>query len=466
MLSIFEAIAKILLALIVGGVLAAGYLIYRLVEATVQAIDRAWGDTLYLIAGGVSLAVFVLVAVGGAFALVRWMVRRSRHVHARDGLFPVIDAGGGRYVNVNEPGAQSLAVAMSAGRLSAPTAGRIIDAHYKPFDAVPQQAPLAELPAAPLTVADLANVSPRTDPHWLLIGAPGSGKTSASYAILSAMITRYACEFVVCELGGVHWPGAASTVPEIVRAVTAVDDELMRRLAMLRAAGVEHNDDLPDPQPPLVLLAEELDSTLQELPLAVGRDERRAFVASLRKIASMGRKAGISLFAVSTSGTSDVFDGHVRKSVSNVLLFRSEHTVSDAWRLPGVRLNDMPTGAAYSVRHGAMVRFVQSMRPRLPLARLAEPLEPDAILATNWPRQTAEPAVLGGSDWFSRLEAGSWPVLASGEEPPPELAAQMQDWYASGVSMNEIRRRIWPAKNGIVWDMLQSILSNAAADVD
>lgn len=465
MLNILEGIAKLIFVVIVGAVLAAGYLVYRLVEATVQAIDRAWGDTLYLIAGGVSLAVFVLVAVGGALALVRWMVRRSRHVHARDGLFPVIDAGGGRYVNVNETGAQSLAVAMSAGRLSAPTAGRIIDAHYKPFDAAQQVQPV-ELPSAPLTVADLANVSPRTDPHWLLVGAPGSGKTSASYAILSAMIARSMCEFVVCELGGVHWPGAASTVPEIVRAVTAVDAELMRRLAMLRDAGMEHNDDLPDPQPLLVLLAEELDSTLQELPLAVGRDERRAFVASLRKIASMGRKAGISLFAVSTSGTSDVFDGHVRKSVSNVLLFRSEHTVGDAWRLPGVRLNDMPTGMAYSVRHGATVRFTQSTRPRLPLARLAEPAEPDAILAPDWPRQAPEPAVLGGSDWFSRLSAGSWPVLGSNEEPPAELAAQMQDWYASGVTMNEIRRRVWPAKNGVIWNMLQSILSDAPPHVD
>lgn len=51
------------------------------------------------------------------------------------------------------------------------------------------------------------------------------------------------------------------------------------------------------------------------------------------------------------------------------------------------------------------------------------------------------------------------PLLSANEEPPPELADLMRQWYAAGVSKNEICRRVWPAKNGVTWAILDRILN-------
>ena len=111
--------------------------------------------------------------------------------------------------------------------------------------------------------------------------------------------------------------------------------------------------DLTPPLPYVVLVAEETESVLDDLRLT-DRATRDATIIALRSIARLGRKAGIILVAVTQSGTTDVFDSHVRKNIGNVLLFRSEHTVSEMWRLAGVRLSDLKPGWAYSVRHGGM----------------------------------------------------------------------------------------------------------------
>lgn len=450
---LLEALARLILIGIVAGVLAVGYLVYRLVESAVQAIDSAIGPAFYLIAAGVLLLAFAVVVIGGALYVVGVMRKRLRQTHARDGLFPVEHNW-----NPNEPGAQTFAVMAQAGRrATSALAGRVIDAHYRAaVDALPEQMAAIAPPAPdPLTVDSLAAVNLRTDPHWLLIGATGSGKTVASYAILAEIARRWSVEFAICELGGVNWPDAtATTTPEIARAILAVQAEMMRRQALLAAAEADHIEDLPDAPPYLVLLVEEIDATLDDLRIVGSRDQRAAAVVALRAIARMGRKAGVCLFAVSTSGTTDVFDPHVRKNMSSVLLFRSEHTVSETWRLPGVRLTDLEPGMAYSLRHGAMVRFPYAGRPRLPLARLrtAEPPQIEQpILVQNWPGTAPVLPVLAGS-------AGSGPVLAANEEPTPELADLMRQWYAAGASKNEICRRVWPAKNGYTWAILNRIL--------
>lgn len=453
-----NAAAGLIMLAIVGGIAGAAYLIYRLAENTVQTIDRTWGPAFYQIGAGGALLAFLVLVIGGAVIAVQWMARRSRQIGARDGLYPIMDGGRGNYSNINEPGAQSLAVLAAGRRPTAALAGRVIDAQWRNGSA-PDAPALPALPApepAALTVQQVVDVDPRTAPHWLLVGATGSGKTVASYAILSELASRQPCEFVICELGGVNWPQAtATTTPEIVAAILSVQAEMERRQASLRTYGVDHVRDLASAPPYLVLVVEEIDATLDDLRIAGDRDQRAACVVALRAIARMGRKAGVCLFAVSTSGTTDVFDPHVRKNMSTVLLFRSEHTVSETWRLPGVRLTDLPPGHAYSLRHSATVRFPYASRPSLPMAslRTAEPaqIEP-AILVQNWPGTAPVQPVLAGS-------SGSGPVLAANEEPAPELADLMRQWYTAGVSKNEICRRVWPAKNGVTWAILDRILN-------
>jgi len=423
-----QAASWFLFLAIAAAVLGAAYMVYRLVENTVQVIDREIGPAFYLAGGGVLFFAFALVVIGGAVAFVRWMARRSRFIYAKDDLYPKIDQGRGRFADLNEPGAQSLK-ALSSGRRR-PTAamvGRVIEAQYSQAQ-VEIMPP--DLPPTELTVADVTSVDPRTAPHWLLIGGTGSGKTSASYAILPALARRAPCQFVITEPGGVNWgnQATATSTQRIASVIQAVQQEMERRMAILRSQDADHASDLDLPY--LVLVAEETDTVLDDLRL-LNRDLRTATVIALRNIARMGRKAGVCLLAVSQSGTTDVFDAHVRKNLSNVILFRSEHTVAETWRVAGVRLSTLPAGTAYSVPHDALLSFPLAPRPRLPLwqdlPELAEPAP--SILVPNWPSAPAAP-------------------LLPRREPTPEDMALIRRVVNTSRSQNEAITRLYGGKDG------------------
>ena len=177
-----------LVAMILTGLAAAvfglGYLVYRLAENTVTTIDRTWGSSFYQIAGGAALVAFVLVVIGGSIALVQWMARRSRYVHAKDGMFPVENAGRGRFYNPNEAGAQSLAVMTAAGkRPTAALAARVIDAHYTTRTA-PEPDALPELPDPVMNVGRFPRqaaiyTAPMPRDLALPVGIDGAGRSVA-----------------------------------------------------------------------------------------------------------------------------------------------------------------------------------------------------------------------------------------------------------------------------------------------
>ena len=155
--------------------------------------------------------------------------------------------------------------------------------------------------------------------------------------------------------------------------------ELLRRQDLLRTADVDHVRDLPEPLPFVILVVEEAEATLDDLRLT-DRATRDATVISLRNLARMGRKCGICLVMCTQSGTADLLDTHMRRNFGTVLLFRSEHTIPEMWRLKGVKLSDIKPGWAYSVRHGAMVSFPMTARPVLPQLSA-----PSGIAVNDWP---------------------------------------------------------------------------------
>lgn len=459
-----EAAAWLIFLVIVGAVLGIGYLVWRLVENTVQTIDRTWGAAFYLVGGGASLFAFVLVVVGGAITLVQWMARRSRRVHARDGMFPVSDIGRGQFANPNEAGAQSLAVMAAAGkRPTAALASRVIDAQYTARDRLAQgnagyteQTTPLPAPVAITTRDVVASVNLRTSPHWLLIGATGGGKTSASYSILDEMRRVAPCEFRITEPGGVNWgsQALATRADDIAEVIIDTQREMERRQALLVAEDVDHIEKLDNPPPYVVLVTEEMDAVLDNLKLT-NLDRRKQVLVALRDLARMGRKPGICLFAVSQSGTTDVFDSHVRKNMKNVLLFQSEHTVNEMWRVD-IRLAELPIGAAYSVRHAAVVQFPQARRPQLALPQPVQPPREESTIGVyNWPTTgpvvPVVPVVSGCDPVVQRLQPG--------REPDPQLAAQLRQLHAVGWSKTALCQETWGYKDGPVWQILDRVLA-------
>jgi len=461
-----EAAAWVIFLAIVGAVIGLGYLVYRLAENTVTTIDRTWGPAFYQIGAGGLLLAFLLVVIGGAVTLVQWMARRSRYIHARGGMFPVSAQRGGQFANPNEAGAQSLAVMAAAGkRPTAALASRVIDAQYAARDrpalgngGYTEQATALPTPA-PITARDVvASVNLRTSPHWLLIGATGGGKTSASYSILDEMRRAAPCEFRITEPGGVNWgrQALATRAEDISEVIIETQREMERRQALLVAEDVDHIEELDDPPPYVVLVTEEMDAVLDNLKLT-NLERRKQVLVALRDLARMGRKPGICLFAVSQSGTTDVFDSHVRKNMKNVLLFQSEHTVNEMWRVD-IRLAELPIGAAYSVRHAAVVQFPRATRPLLAAPQPVQPSQPpregNPIGVYNWPTTVpvvpVVPVVSGCDPVVQRLERG--------REPDPQLAAQLRQMHAAGWSKTRLCEAAWGYKDGVVWGMLERVL--------
>lgn len=442
---LLTALSYMILLALVAGVLAGGYAVYLAIGATIAAVPPvAW-----LVAGGVVLFAIAFVATGGAISLVRRWWRSTRYVRPTDGLFPLVDLGGGIFFNGNEVGAQTIAAIAAHQRPSAATVARVIDGQYRTINTdVPA---LAEPTSAALTVAEVVDVDPRTSPHWLLIGSTGSGKTIASYAVLGELARRAACQFVITEPGGVNWGAqtTATNTADIARAILDVQDQMVQRQALLREHDVDHVQDLPQPLPYIVLVAEETETVLDDLRL-VDKDARTACVLALRSIARLGRKCGICLVAITQAGTTDVFDAHVRKNMSNVLLFRSQHVTGETWRVSrDVQLAQLPTGSAWSVMHSSVVSFPYVTRPALP--QVAQLQRLDGIPVDNWP--TTAPVVpvatvVGGCE---RLEPG--------REPDAQLAATMRRWYHAGVSKTEICRRVWSYKDGPTWSILDRVLA-------
>ena len=434
---------------VVAGIV--GVVVWLLWEVGTRAIDAldAIGPGLFEAGALVSFGVFVFVVVGGAVALVRWMNVRSRAVHARDALYPMMYHGPANYHDLNAEKAQVVAALSSGRRATAAVTQRVLD--WEP------SAPVAELPspaAVPLSPAAVVDVDPRTSPHWLLVGSTGSGKTVASYAILRELTRRNPCQVVICEPGGVNWgpQTTATNTQEIAVAISDVHGELVRRQDLLRAADVDHVRDLPEPLPYVVLVAEETESVLDDLRLQ-DKPTRDATVIALRSIARQGRKCGICLVAVTQSGTTDVFDSHVRKNLGNVLLFRSEHTVSEMWRLAGVRLSELAPGWCYSVRHASMVQFPITARPQLP--QLVQPvLDVSGIAVDNWPSRT-------GCDPVVAVVSGSEAVvqrLDPGRQPDPATAAQLRRLHSDGWSKTRLCLETWGYKDGVVWGYLDAAL--------
>ena len=449
---ILTALSYMILLAVVAGVIGGGYMLYLAIDATIAAVPSvAW-----LATGGAVLFAFVLVVVGGAVYIVKALAHRSRRIYARDGLYPAIDLGHGQFANLNEPGAQSLAALASGRRPTAAAVGRVIDGQYRNVNNsdVPQIAEAQQV----LSARDVVDVDPREHPHWLLVGSTGSGKTIASYAVLGELARRAACSFVITEPGGVNWGAqcAATNTADIARAILDVQDQMIQRQALLREHDVDHVQDLPEPLPYLVLVAEETESVLDDLRLT-DRPTRDATIIALRSIARMGRKCGVCLVAVTQSGTTDVFDSHVRRNLSNVLLFRSQHTTGETWRVSqSVKLAELPTGAAWSVRHSSVVSFPRMARPVLPQVTTLQPLRTDgAIAVDNWPTTAPTTAVVSGCD-------GCGPVvqrLEPGREPDAQLAATMRAWYHAGVSKTAICARTWGYKDGPTWSILDRVLA-------
>ena len=438
------AIILISLALVVGYQLDPTIQADRAHAAYVRAQGREqiaplWTaiKMLVLIAAGLSAAIML---IGGAVNGVRWLAQRTDLIYAQHGIYPAVRSGG--LLLSNEAGAQRVA-ALVGGNVDRLNAGAV-----RPLLADPDPGPLlaAEPGPARIAVDTALRVDPH-NPHTLLIGGTGSGKSLAAYSILAAICRNVPAEVLIAEREGVNWNDAAhvQTVGGYMSLLDAIEAERQRRAGLLRAEDVDHISALRQPPPYLAVLIEEAESIYSELSIT-DRDTARRFTVALRMLAAMGRKQGIMLICATQTGTGQVFDVPTRKNFGRRFLFRSEPAVGDAWGLPrSAGLAQLPPGTAYSLEHAGLVTFPLVARPTLPLSSLYREAVPGAGTGAV-------------QDTVYRPEEGVWevqsgiPAAVPSAVPPDAMAEALDPWQRRRIwwawqrwhTLRGVQRELWP----------------------
>ncbi|MBR7831315.1 hypothetical protein KDK95_33735 [Actinospica sp. MGRD01-02] len=158
----------------------------------------------------------------------------------------------------------------------------------------------------------------RLTPHWLIVGATRSGKST----LIHAIVTRFAPQgvaLVAIDLKGglelnVYRPrlsGMATTRAEAVELLEALCDVKDERTHLCNVAGVRSVWELEDPPPPIVLVIDEV-AELFLVTNSRDRDEvalRDRSVALLVKLAQLGAALDIHVIAGGQRFGSDLGSG-------------------------------------------------------------------------------------------------------------------------------------------------------------
>jgi hypothetical protein len=407
-----------------------------------------WAGRLWAGFCGAAPLLVLAVAVIGARNFARWARVRAIQVHYRRGLLPASADPRITFVPTHDNVKAQIAQAVFDGKVDrANGSGMRALLAPRPDEEILQ---LAD-PAQPLTANEvLAGYDPQREPHWLLIGQTGSGKSHGVFAITQAIAQRYNSQFLVAERGGIDWNSQADarTIEGYATLLDTVEQERQRRGELMRAADVDHISGLRERLPLLVIVIEEAESIYGRL-FELDRTRAKQFVQTLRDLASLGRKQGIALVIATQTGTSGVFDAPTRRNLGHTLIFRSEAIVGDQFGVPrATALASLPSGSAYALKYGTVVEFPLSSRPRLPHSPLYHEDDAPLLLAAD-----AEADGLGDEDLPDGATDGTWYTVQT--TPPPVgrytgIVYRVPGQNEPLVDYDEtLHRRLWEAlRNG------------------
>jgi len=105
----------------------------------------------------------------------------------------------------------------------------------------------------------------RLVPHWLIVGATQSGKSTLIHAIVTRLASQYVALVGIDLKGGLELStyaprlsGLATTREEAAELLAKLLDLTMGRMNACKAAGVRSVWDLPEPPPPVIIIIDEV----------------------------------------------------------------------------------------------------------------------------------------------------------------------------------------------------------------
>jgi len=200
--------ASVAVPLSLGGLALLGML--TLIGVAVQFFARdpllrdilTWAGRAWAGLCGAAPAILLAVAVVGAWNFARWARVRAIEVHYRRGLLPASADPKITFVPTHD-------------NIKAQIAQAVFDGHVDRANGSGMKALLAPKPddeilqieaGQPITAGDIMDgYDPIREPHWLLVGQTGAGKSSAVKYVCQQIARRYNSQFLIAERGGIDW---------------------------------------------------------------------------------------------------------------------------------------------------------------------------------------------------------------------------------------------------------------------
>ena len=405
-----------------------------LVDRALAAVEARVGDALYLAVGGALAASLVLVAVGGALALVRWLAHRARLVYAdrHTALYPQVRVERNRYLDLNEPRAQSLACLAAASR-QRPTAamvGRVLDVPAAlpaapaaqiatPGERYPTRVEVYSAPL-PAVLALPIGIDGRGRPVALPLrglgnvvigGLPNCGKSELLASMAAGLLRQDATgerqQLAVIDmklvsfgnlppLAALRWP-VATDLDAAHEVIAAVRAECQRRYELLRDAGArtldEYEQRAGETLPYLTVLVDEI----ADLTCDDDRVRAQRFLSSALDVARKGRAAGLALVLATQRPSVDVLPSSLRNLAGAAVAFRVSRNHDSMAVLGEPGAETLPALPGRCLVKRAETIECQAYAAGLEGGRFdafVASLPQTGIAAPAWPRSTAIPPVI------------------------------------------------------------------------
>lgn len=284
---------------------------------------------------------------------------------------------------------------------------------------------------------------PENNPHLLIAGTSGSGKTRYGLRPVIAGALADGWQVIIFDRSGLdflpfqnHPNTRLILLPEPMQAIdylTALFGEIQRRFIILRNANVSTWGFLPNAGPRVMAVFDEFSNLADALP----NNEREELWRGARMVAAEGRKAGVHLALALQDPTHKSLDLRIRRNCTP-LAFRVLDEAASR-----VVLN---TGGADTLPPRQFLTVLQAQ-----LCRGVAFSPSDSELTAFLENRAVSP--LPSADWLEYVSPS-----AQAQTGNIDLSSRIKALHAQGLSLNEIQRQIFGYVGGKAYETVRKAL--------